>query len=135
MDSMPDLFIKYGGHHHAAGLTMDAARVPEFRERFNQFAAHWLTCDDFCPTVEIDACLDFADLHEGIFRDVQQLAPFGNSNPEPLFAILNGEVASPPVLWKEKHMKLVLKQERRTVVFQRFRTRTPRGRTQARHAR
>ena len=35
MDSMPDVFIKYGGHHHAAGLTMDAARVAEFRERFN----------------------------------------------------------------------------------------------------
>ncbi len=120
MDSMPDLFIKYGGHHHAAGLTMDAARVPEFRERFNQYAARQLTSDDFCPTVEVDACLDFVDLHDGIFRDVQQLAPFGNSNPEPLFAILNAEVASTPALWKDKHMKVWLKQERRTLFFKGF---------------
>ncbi len=120
MDSMPDLFIKYGGHHHAAGLTMDAARVAEFRERFNECAARQLSLDDFCPTVTIDACLDLAELHEGIYRDVQQLAPFGNSNPEPLFAILNAEVASAPTLWKEKHMKLMLKQERRTLFFKGF---------------
>ena len=120
MDSMPDLFLKYGGHHHAAGLTMDAARVPEFRERFNQCAAGQLTSADFCPTVEIDACLQLADLHEGIFRDVQQLAPFGNSNPEPLFAVLNAEVAATPAPWKEKHMKLALRQDRRTLVLKGF---------------
>jgi len=120
MDSMPGLFIKYGGHHHAAGLTMDAARVPEFRERFNQYASTLLTPDDFCPTVELDACLDVSDLQENIFRDVQQLAPFGNSNPEPLFGVMNAEVASPPALWKEKHMKLLLKQDRRILLMKGF---------------
>jgi single-stranded-DNA-specific exonuclease len=120
MDSMSDLFIKHGGHHHAAGLTMDAARVPEFRERFSRYAGEALTAEDFCPTVEVDACLEFADLYDGVFREVQQLAPFGNSNPEPLFAVLNAEVASPPALWKEKHMKLVLKQDRRTLFFKGF---------------
>jgi len=94
--------------------------VPEFRERFNQCAALLLTSDDFCPTVEIDACLDLIDLHQGIFREVQQLAPFGNSNPEPLFAILNAEVAGPPTLWKDKHIKLALRQERRTLFFKGF---------------
>ena len=120
MDSMPDLFIKYGGHHHAAGLTMDAARVPEFRDRFNECARGLLTPDDFCPTVEIDACMELGELHEGIYRDVQQLAPFGNSNPEPLFAVMDAEVAGPPILWKEKHIKLVLRQARRTLYFKGF---------------
>jgi single-stranded-DNA-specific exonuclease len=120
MDSMPGLFIKYGGHHHAAGLTMDASRVPEFRHRFNAYAGNLLNAADFCRTVEVDACLDLSDLHDGIFRDVQQLAPFGNSNPEPLFAILNAEVASPPALWKDKHMKLVLRQEKRVLLFKGF---------------
>jgi single-stranded-DNA-specific exonuclease len=120
MDSMPDVFIKYGGHHHAAGLTMDASRVSEFRDRFQQAAARQLTCDDFCRTVEIDACLELVELHEGIFRDVQQLAPFGNSNPEPLFATLNAEVAGPPVLWKDKHLKVALRQDRRTIFLKGF---------------
>ena len=52
---------------------------------------------------------------------MQQLAPFGNSNPEPLFAVLNAEVAGPPTLWNEKHMKLVLRQDRRTLFFKGFR--------------
>jgi single-stranded-DNA-specific exonuclease len=99
---------------------MDAGRVPEFRERFTAAAARCLTSDDFCRTVEIDACLDLSELHDGIFREVQQLAPFGNSNPEPLFAVLNAEVAGPPTLWKDKHMKLVLKQDRRTMFFKGF---------------
>ena len=120
MDAMPDLFIKYGGHHHAAGLTMDAARVAEFRERFNGYAANLLSPEDFCPTVEIDACLEVADLTDGIFRDVQQLAPFGNANPEPLFGVMNAEVASPPALWKEKHMKVILKQDRRVLFLKGF---------------
>jgi single-stranded-DNA-specific exonuclease len=121
MDSMPDLFIKYGGHHHAAGLTMDAARVSEFRERFNEAAARRLTSDDFCPTVEIDACVKLSDLHQGIFRDVKRLAPFGNSNPEPLFAVLNAEVAGNPMLWKEKHLKLMLRQDGRSLFVKGFR--------------
>jgi single-stranded-DNA-specific exonuclease len=120
MDSMPEVFIKYGGHHHAAGLTMDAARVPEFRETFNRYARERLTPEDFCPTVEIDAVFDLADLHENIFHDVQQLAPFGNSNPEPMFAVLGAEVAGTPSLMKEKHLKVALKQGRRTLFFKGF---------------
>jgi single-stranded-DNA-specific exonuclease len=114
------MFFKYGGHHHAAGLTMDAARVTEFRERFNAYAAARLTTDDFRPTVEIDAIFDLADLHEDIFHDVQQLAPFGNANPEPMFAVLDAEVAGPPTVWKEKHLKVALKQGRRTLFFKGF---------------
>ena len=49
LESMPELFVKFGGHAHAAGVTMDAARVEEFRRRFNAFAAARLTADDFLP--------------------------------------------------------------------------------------
>ncbi|MBA2356696.1 MAG: single-stranded-DNA-specific exonuclease RecJ, partial [Acidobacteria bacterium] len=38
LDTCADLFHKYGGHKQAAGLTMDAARVPEFRQRINAHA-------------------------------------------------------------------------------------------------
>ena len=31
LESMADLFVRFGGHKHAAGVTMDAARVDEFR--------------------------------------------------------------------------------------------------------
>ena len=40
LESMRDLFSRFGGHRGAAGLTIDAgASVPEFRERLNVYAA------------------------------------------------------------------------------------------------
>src|SRR5262249_2199642 len=33
LESMADLFIRFGGHEHAAGVTLDVARVEEFRTR------------------------------------------------------------------------------------------------------
>src|ERR1019366_4282834 len=39
LEAMPDLFVRFGGHQHAAGVTLDAARVPEFRQRLGEYAA------------------------------------------------------------------------------------------------
>jgi Single-stranded DNA-specific exonuclease len=39
LESMPELFVKFGGHRQAAGLTMAIENVPLFRERFSRFAA------------------------------------------------------------------------------------------------
>ena len=49
-----DLFDKFGGHSHAAGITIRPDRIDEFRRRFNQHAAI-LTSEDLQPCVFIDA--------------------------------------------------------------------------------
>ena len=43
---MPELFAKFGGHFHAAGVTMPSSRVDEFREKLNTYAAAHLTAAD-----------------------------------------------------------------------------------------
>src|SRR5437773_3244888 len=43
LERMPELFTKFGGHFHAAGLTMESNRVEEFRNRLNAYAATRLT--------------------------------------------------------------------------------------------
>jgi len=45
------------------------------------------------------------------------LAPFGHGNEQPLFAALNVEVAAPPVIMKEKHIRLTVRQNGRTLVL------------------
>ena len=110
LESMADLFVKFGGHKHAAGLTMDAARVDEFRQRFNAFAASRLGADDYLKRLEIDAVLDLAEIDERAIDELFTLAPFGHGNPPPLFAALNVEVMGPPVVWKDKHLKLRVRQ-------------------------
>ena len=47
LESMSDLFVRFGGHEHAAGVTLEAARVDEFRRRLNARAAACLRPEDF----------------------------------------------------------------------------------------
>jgi single-stranded-DNA-specific exonuclease len=115
LESMPDLFHRFGGHEHAAGVTLDPLRIPEFRTRFNAYAAGLLTPDDFIPELAVDAAIDLTHLNERSIGDVFSLAPFGKGNPAPVFAALNAEVAGPPAVWKEKHLRVAVRHNGRTL--------------------
>lgn len=117
LESMSDLFAKFGGHEHAAGVTLDPARVPEFRSRFDAYARERLTADDLQPRLEIDAVLDIPEIADEAVADVFALAPFGHGNPAPLFAAVNVEVAGPPALWKERHLRVMVRQNGRTLAL------------------
>ncbi|HTS29756.1 MAG TPA: single-stranded-DNA-specific exonuclease RecJ [Bryobacteraceae bacterium] len=116
LEAMSDLFVRFGGHHHAAGVTLEPARVEEFRQRFNAYAAAHLSPQDLLPQVEIDAVVELRDIHDRTMQELSALAPFGHGNPVPLFAARNVEIAGPPAVWNEKHLKVALRQNGRTVV-------------------
>jgi single-stranded-DNA-specific exonuclease len=117
LDSMRDLFVRFGGHEYAAGVTMEAARVPEFRERFNAFAAAKLSPEDLQARVKIDATAALSEITDGSVRELLSLAPFGHGNPVPVIAALDVEVAGPPRVMKEKHLRVPVRQDRRTIVL------------------
>ena len=110
LESMPSLFHKFGGHRQAAGLTMDAGQVDEFRRRLNAHATSVLTADDLRATLDIDAIVEAAELNERSVHEIFSLAPFGFGNPAPLFAVLNAEVAGPPKVIKDLHLRIHVKQ-------------------------
>ena len=117
LEAMPDLFLRFGGHKHAAGVSLEAARVEEFRERFNAYAAARLSAADFLPQVTVDAVVELRDINERTVQDVFTLAPFGHSNPLPVFAALDVEIAGPPAVWSEKHLKVMVRQNGRTLAL------------------
>jgi single-stranded-DNA-specific exonuclease len=117
LESMADLFTRFGGHAHAAGVTLEAARVGEFRQRFNAYAAAKLAPEDFLRSMEIDATIELREIHEQAVGEVFALAPFGHGNPPPLFAAMNVEVAGAPVVWKEKHLKVMVRQNGRNLAL------------------
>jgi len=117
LEAMPELFERFGGHRQAAGVTLASDRVDEFRARLEAYAAERLTLEDLAPQVEIDALLEFREIDERSVAEVFSLAPFGCGNPAPLFAALNVEVAGPPAVWKEKHLRVMLRQNGRTLVL------------------
>ncbi len=117
LESMPELFVKFGGHAHAAGVTLDVSNVEEFRRRFNEYACARLTAEDFLSRVEVDAVVELREITERAIEDVFSLAPFGHGNPAPMFAAMDVEVAGPPVVMKEKHLRVAVKQNGRTITL------------------
>src|SRR6202008_4649779 len=64
LESMPDLFTRFGGHRQAAGLTLNSARIEEFRDRFRAYAAQRLTPADFERELQIDAEVDIHEISD-----------------------------------------------------------------------
>jgi single-stranded-DNA-specific exonuclease len=121
LEGMRELFLKFGGHSHAAGLTLPADQVAIFRERLNRRAAACLTAEDLTPALEIDARAELSDLDDRLFAEMQALEPFGSGNRAPLFAAFGLEIESEPRVMKEKHVRVSLRQGRRTLSFTGFR--------------
>lgn len=116
LESMPDLFTRFGGHRQAAGVSLRAESVPEFRRRLNAYAGTRLTPVDFQPQLAIDAAVGLRELTTGpAIQELLAMAPFGFGNPPPLLAILGAEVAGPPVVMKEKHLRVHLRQSGRSL--------------------
>jgi single-stranded-DNA-specific exonuclease len=53
LESMRDLFTRFGGHAHAAGLTLPSDSLEAFRERMRVYAVAALTPEDMCPSVTL----------------------------------------------------------------------------------
>ena len=103
-----DLFEKFGGHSHAAGITIRPERIEEFRRRLNEHAASCLTPDELEPLVKIDLELRPEDVTFSLARELDALEPFGAGNPRPVFMTRNLRRLSEPVVIKDKHLKFRL---------------------------
>jgi single-stranded-DNA-specific exonuclease len=103
-----DLFEKFGGHSHAAGVAIRPERIEELRRRLNEHAASCLTLDDLEPQVDIDLELAPETVTFGLARELDALEPFGAGNPRPVFATRNLRCLSAPAVIKDRHLKLRL---------------------------
>ena len=84
------------------------ARVPELRAHLDQYARLRLTPADFEPVLDVDAELDLEQVTPDLFRALEQLEPFGQGNPEPVFMARAVRMMAPPKILKDKHVKLRL---------------------------
>lgn len=103
-----DLFEKFGGHSHAAGITIRPEKIAEFRRRLNEHAAACLTEEDLEHSVTIDMELSPEQVTFQLARELQALEPFGAGNARPVFVTRNLRNLSEPTVLKDKHLKLRL---------------------------
>ena len=88
-----DLLIKHGGHRAAAGLTIDAARIPEFAARFNALARERLVRDDLVRELKLDLELPLEEATPDLEKLLRHFEPFGMGNPGPMFVARGVRVA------------------------------------------
>jgi len=113
LERCADLFVRFGGHKQAAGLTMEAARVPEFRQRINAWADEVLHPDQLRPRLRIDAPLGLKGITHDLVRGLDALGPFGMGNPRPVFHASPVEIVDGPRPLKERHLKMTFSQDGR----------------------
>ncbi|HUR35808.1 MAG TPA: single-stranded-DNA-specific exonuclease RecJ [Vicinamibacterales bacterium] len=113
LEACAPFFIRFGGHKQAAGLTMEAARVREFRAVINERADGLLGPEQLMPRLRIDGDLGFRGITAEVAAGIASLAPFGAGNPRPVFAARRVEVIDGPRKLKERHLKMALRQDGR----------------------
>ena len=113
LEHCADLFVRFGGHKQAAGLTMEAARVPEFRARINAFADEVLEPDQLRPRLRIDGPLNLKGITPDLVRGLDSLGPFGMGNPRPIFHASPVEIVDGPRSIKDRHLSMTFNQDGR----------------------
>jgi single-stranded-DNA-specific exonuclease len=108
LESCSSLFTRFGGHAHAVGFCLPAARLPELREHLDAYTRVRLTLDDFERVLEFDAELSLDQVAPELFRTLRRLEPYGVGNPEPVFVARSVRLVAPPRVIQDKHVKLKL---------------------------
>ena len=80
------LLESYGGHHSAAGLTIELSRLEEFQALFDKVVSERISEEAYIPSIEIDAEVSLREVSERLVSEISRLEPFGPFNPEPTFS-------------------------------------------------
>ena len=89
LDAMADLFVQYGGHSQAAGLSIKTKDVPEFSARFDEYVRKKLRDEDFVPILNVDALIHPAEINLNVAKEFDRFEPYGLGNPHPVLAYKN----------------------------------------------
>ncbi|MGN0029476.1 MAG: single-stranded-DNA-specific exonuclease RecJ [Marinilabiliaceae bacterium] len=85
IESCSDLLDDFGGHTHAAGLTMKLENVDEFRRRFVKFVDENRPEADPTPSIDIDLEVSLSDIDRKLIHELDRMEPFGPGNTRPTF--------------------------------------------------
>jgi len=86
LDQCSDVFDRYGGHHAAAGFSLQADRVDELKCRFQAAVRATLPPEQLQPVLWLDGYLKPQTITYEFARSLERLAPFGQGFQYPTFA-------------------------------------------------
>jgi single-stranded-DNA-specific exonuclease len=110
IEACSDLLDKFGGHRHAAGLTLDHQNLEAFIERFEAVVSERMTEEMKSPVMDIDDEIELDTITPKFLNILKQMAPFGPENLNPVFASHQLQVAHSLSAFKERHVRFFVKQ-------------------------
>lgn len=121
-----DLLEQFGGHTHAAGMTLLKENLADFILKFEEIVSNTIQPTDLIPQETVDLEIGFDEIFNReenrmkiprLKRILNQLAPHGPGNMKPVFMTRN--VYSKDVrLLKEAHLKLSVTQPNTDIVIE-----------------
>ena len=99
------LLISYGGHRYAAGISIREGNIAPFSVRLREILRENGPAIDFTACTTIDAQCSLTDITHEFLSQIEQLAPFGSQNPEPILCVRNVSMASPSIVGNN-HLKM-----------------------------
>lgn len=117
IEACADLLEQYGGHTHAAGLTLKLDKVKPFAEKFEQVVANNIQERSLTPEIEYDASIALRTITPKFFSVLKQFSPFGPGNPNPVFMSKNVWDVGDVTIVGNNHLKMSLTQEEGGRIF------------------
>lgn len=93
LEHCSDLFMKFGGHQAAAGLSMEKEKFEEFKIRFEDYVKTNIQEHQKEPTIYVDSVVNPEDLNREFINFHRKLAPFGPHNMKPVLVLKNVKVS------------------------------------------
>ena len=87
LNSMKELFVKYGGHAGAAGFSIPIENIEIFAERINSYAEKNLEKIYYLKPIKIDKEISLQKISYDFLGEISKLKPFGFGNQTPLFSM------------------------------------------------
>jgi single-stranded-DNA-specific exonuclease len=108
IEGCKELFTRFGGHAHAVGFSLPAARLEELKSHLETWAS--LNVEETAPILRCHAVLPLDQITDALYGWLRRLEPVGNGNEEPIFVAYNVRLAAPARAIKDRHVCLQLSQ-------------------------
>ncbi len=113
LDRCSHLFLKFGGHQAAAGLSMEKEKFNDFKLEFEKVVSENIQDHQKEPSIQIDTVIDIDHLNRDFYNFHRKLAPFGPHNMKPVLVLKNKQVSGVvKTMGKtDSHIKFYIRQE------------------------
>ncbi len=102
-----DLLLGFGGHKNAAGISLKASNLEEFKTRINKLLN--IESEELHIDHDILGELDISSVDIEFLDIIEQFEPYGLQNHRPIFKISNSKVLKSQLFGRDKnHLKLTL---------------------------